>query len=292
MAIAWRGPGAWHWRHYGQDYVAQAGADGWRVRISGNDYAFRRLDGWLPAGSDIHILLSGPSIATIREPALLSRQPTITVNGSYRILEGSGGRADLYLVSDVGFVRRQWPALLAGVRCARALAVDHRVALEIARHDRQLLHSLPVYLFDNLTRPYRQSAHWWRRFPATQLPAEGRRCAFSQDARIGFFPSRTVAYLALQIAAAQHPRRIVLFGLDLGGAGRYYSENAPERSMLARDFAEYIVPDFRFAANLLRAQGVEVLNASPDSALPASVLPRVDPNEWLREPPPGLARSA
>lgn len=262
------------------------------MRIDGADYGFRTLDRWLPAGETVHVLLSGPSVAAIREPARLCGRQAITVNGSHRILEGSGVRAALYLVSDVGFVRRQWPVLLEGLRRADALAVDHRVALEIARRDRELLRSLPVYLFDNLTRPYGASAHWWRRFPPDRLPADGRRCAFSQDARLGFFPSCTVAYLALQIAAAQRPRRIVFFGLDLDGGPRYYAEERPERSMLQKDFAEFIVPDFRFAAGLLRARGIEVLNASPRSALPEAIFPRVDAEACLRDAQPASAQSA
>ncbi|NKF21648.1 hypothetical protein [Solimonas marina] len=283
-ALLWRGRGCWHWRHYGRHYRAEVRAGGWDVTIERRRYRLRSLSHWLPSGRNVHIVLSGPSISRIDAPDLLLQGARITVNGSFQILADGGVHSDLYLISDVGYVRRQWSSVQAGIANARALAVDHRVALELARRDPDLFDRIPTYLFDNLQRPYRQSSAWWRRFSPAELAMDGQRCAFSNDADIGFYPSRTVAFLALQIAAAQRPRRIVLFGLDLS-EGRYYAEATPERSMLQQDYAEYIAPDFRFAADLLRNTSIEVINASLQSTLPGDILPRVDPNEYLKQLP-------
>lgn len=280
LTIAWRGPAYWHWRYYGNQYRAQRDGGIWRVDIDGHQFEARSLEAWLQPGGTVHILLSGPSVRQLPDPSRLLQHPTITVNGSYRILQSAGQRADLYLLSDVGFVRRQWETVSQGIASARALAVDHRVLLEIIRRDPQVAHRVPIYLFDNLTRPYGRSSAWWRQ-PPSSLPRDGRRCAFSMQPSLGFFPSCTVAYLALQIAAAQKPRRIVLFGLDLNGGARYYAEQNAERSMLLDDFERSIMPDFAFSAGVLKQAQIEVINASPASALPNSIFPHADPLSCL-----------
>ncbi|MFT4047458.1 MAG: hypothetical protein QM661_12280 [Solimonas sp.] len=281
LAIVWRGPACWHWRYYGWDYAARLEGDGWRVRAFGHDYRFGTLAAWRPAAEAIHIVLSGPSVRQIGDPSALAARPVIAVNGSYRVLAEQGLRADLYAVVDIGYVRRQWDDFVAGVRAAKALAIDHRMVVEIARRDPQLLREVDVRLFDSLLRPYRRSAHWWTRPPQAGLFRDGRRAAFSLSADAGYFPSCTVAYLALQIAATQRPRRIVFFGLDLDGGGRFYRERQREKTMIADDYERAIRPDFAFAAGVLRGEGIEVLNASPDSRLPDSVFARVAPARVL-----------
>ncbi|WP_420468263.1 hypothetical protein [Panacagrimonas sp.] len=253
------------------------------MRALGHRLDCADLGGWLPPGGSVHIVLSGPSIATIAEPTRLAMRPTVVVNGSFRVLLDAGCSADLYVVSDVGFVRRQWSRFVAGVRASRALALDHRVLLEVLRRDPEALAGKQLRLFDNLLRPYGRSARWWSgAIPAT-VRRRDRTAAFSVDPAFGYFPSCTVAYLALQMAASQRPARIVLFGLDLGGARRYYDEAQPEQSMLQRDLQRCILPHLRLAAQTLADLGIAVHNASPDSAVPASIFPRMSPSEYLQD---------
>lgn len=291
-AIAWRGPAYWHWRYYGFDYRARLAGGEWHVRVLGRERRFATLGGWQPPGQVIHIVLSGPSVGRIAEPERLARAPTITVNGSYEALSALGGRPDLYVVSDVGFVRRQWDRFVEGVRVARALAFDHRVILEAARRDPALLDGRTVYAFDNLLRPYGRSARWWRRTADPRVRRHAGGAVFSVAPELGFFPSCTVAYIALQIAAAQRPRRIVFFGLDLGGGARFYGEAQPEKSMLEGDLQRCIVPHFTFAAAELKGLSIQVLNASPASALPDAVFPRLSPEAALAMAPDAAAPAA
>ena len=286
LLIAPRGPARWHWRHYGFDYAAclDRAAGSWRLRVFGEDEEVLSMARWRPASDTVHIVLSGPSVRTIAAPQRLADHPVISVNGSFRLLQQAGLASDLYLVSDVGFVRRQWSTVVEGIRAARAIAVDHRVALEIARRDRSLLRSQPVHLFDNLQRPYHRSSSWWHGAVPDGVWRDARRALFSRDPSFGFFPSCTVAYLALQIAACLPLRRIVLFGLDLDGGPRFYAEPRAEQSMIAKDLHDCIVPHFAFAAPILRDAGIEVINASPHSALPEAILRRADPNDVLRGP--------
>lgn len=254
----------------------------------GQTFAFADPADCLPRGSNIHIVLSGPSIATLPRPELLAAHPTIVVNGSFQVLRDAGIKADLYVVSDVGFLRRQWPCFVEGVRNAHALALDHRVLLEVLRRDAGLIAGKALRLFDNLLRPYGRSARWWSGAVPPGVHHRDRHAAFSTDPAFGYFPSCTVAYLALQLAATQAPTRIVLFGLDLGGARRYYAEAQPERSMLENDLQGCILPHFRLAAHALARLGITVRNASADSALPASIIERVSPSEYLQSLPQTL----
>lgn len=256
---------------------------GWQVQALGHRLSCADLQGGLPPGGTVHIVLSGPSIAAIGQPAQLARHPTVVVNGSFQILRDAGCRADLYVVSDVGFVRRQWSRFVAGVQASRALAVDHRVLLEVLRRDPGVLEGTELRLFDNLLRPYgRPSCRWVRAMPPGVF-GEGRTGVFSADAVFGYHPSCTVAYLALQIAATQRPARIVLFGLDLGGGGaRYYPEARAEQSMLQQDLHGCILPHLALAARALATMGIEVRNATPDSALPESVIARLSPHDYLQ----------
>jgi Kdo-III transferase WaaZ len=280
--LLFRGPFFWHWRYYAWDYRAQKRASSWTLRLFGQHYELPALAQWQPQAHELHVVLSGPSIGSLREPARLTLRPVIAVNGSWRILAEQGHRAALYVISDVGYLRRQWETFLAGLAVSEALACDHRILLEIARRDASLLRKHRIYLFDDLQRPYRQSRRWWKRFGPQRLSYDAdHSVAFSLDADIGFHPSKTVAYLALQIAASRQPRRIVLFGLDLSDGKRYFKEATPEKSMLQNDFAAAILPHFTFAAGVLRERGIETLNASPDSSLPESVFRRIDPNAYL-----------
>ena len=282
LLIAFRGPACWHWRHFGFDYSARPTASGWDVKVLGRHRLFGSLRDWgARSGETIHIVSSGPSIATLTEPERLNLASTITVNGSFRCLSKVGALADLYVVSDIGFVRRQWDALMEGIDAARAVAVDHRVALEIARRDMSVFDRRPFLLFDNVQRPFGRSSRWWSSAADAQVWRRDRDCAFSQSLDWGFFPSCTVAYVALQIAALSAPRRIVLFGLDLNAGPRFYDETQPEKSMIGKDLEGCILPHFAFASSVLREQGIEVLNASPQSAVPREVFQRVEPNAYL-----------
>lgn len=281
ISISWRGPAYWHWRHFGDDYVTRRVGDVWHSEVLGRAYAFNAVSAWQPPGETIHIVLSGPSVGTITDPRRIALAPTLCVNGSFRLFESIGVRPDLYLLSDGGFVRRQWPTFLQGAAISRALCADHRLLLQIARGDPALLRDRPVYTFDNLVRPYGRSSRWQSRADTAVLHRCGRDYAFSVSDEEGYFMSRTVAYLALQIAASQRPKRIVFFGMDFGGGRRYYEERSPERSMLDSDYEIAILPHMRFASRVLATAGIEVLNASPDSRLPDEVFPRVEPNAYL-----------
>ena len=237
------------------------------------------IAGWLAPDATVHILLSGPSVGRIEAPQRIADAPTITVNGSFRVLRNVGSVSALYLVSDVGFVRRQWQTFREGADSALALALDHRVLYEVMRRDPALVQRRTVYLFDNLLRPYGRSSHWWKTPPNPAVWQRAPEVAFSSDAAFGYHPSCSVAYLALQIAATQRPAGVTLFGLDLGG-GRYYAESQPERSMLQQDL-QPILAHLAFAARCLSESGIRQINASLDSALPASVMPQADPNAYL-----------
>jgi KDO transferase-3 len=102
---------------------------------------------------------------------------------------------------------------------------------------------------------------------------------FSTNLTKGLFCGRTIGFRAIQIAYFLGFRRIFVLGMDLGGAEsqlRFYDEASSARpSMLEQDYERWILPSFEVLCFNLNRLGLEVYNLSPNSRLPASVLPRL-----------------
>ena len=110
---------------------------GWQVQALGHRLSCANLQGGLAPGGTLHIVLSGPSVAGIAQPARLSWRPTVVVNGSFQILRDAGCGADLYVVSDVGFVRRQWSRFVAGVQAVSIIGANQ--AARFSSEEEQML---------------------------------------------------------------------------------------------------------------------------------------------------------
>jgi len=85
--------------------------------------------------------------------------------------------------------------------------------------------------------------------------------------------------LALQVAVSKGAKRILLFGVDLGGSHYFGDHPPPLKNPTPQRFDV-----FKKQFNGYRPSGVEIYNCSPNSALKA--YPFKDPEEFLPKPPP------
>jgi len=283
--LAMRGKRVWHWRYYGPHYHAERTDAGYSVTYRG-----RRFDFGVPVRSEhvdrpLIILCAGPSVSEILRPERVWGHTALAMNGSHSLYDGNAEVFSYYLVSDIGFIRRQWDSFVRGVAVSRTLLLDHRVIAEVLSRSEAPLRGKEVLCFNNLHRPFGRPLE-----KPQDRPQAGFFCrdgiVFSINPDLGFNPSKTVAYVALEIGVALGFRDIRFLGLDLGGSGRFYAEKGAEKTMIADDYEGYIEPHFRYASEVCGRLGVVLRNGSPVSRLPNAIIPRTSP-EWVLSEPMG-----
>lgn len=303
MAIAPRGFDLWPRaisRASGSDAAAgpASGETGFAVQWRGKAIAETRP--WAELRNEFSrrvalVACSGPSLSL---DLLRHTGPAgfcIAVNGAVAPLAQQGIRPDAYAVTDPDFAFGRFALLRMGVESAAISFLSFAVLAEIARKDRALLRGRRIYLTDLIN-------HYWERDKLTDSEFRSRygsdsrlrwhptrdagdAVGFSLDPQLGLFCGRTIGFRAVQIARYLGCRRIVMTGLDLkapASAPRIYDEaGRPRPTRLDADYEEFILPSFEVAAAVAAEEGWELINASPGSRLPESVIPKVDPMQML-----------
>jgi Kdo-III transferase WaaZ len=111
---------------------------------------------------------------------------------------------------------------------------------------------------------------WFRQKP--------NRIGFSRNLEKGYFSSRTIPYAGIQLAYHLGFNRVFVVGMDLNSSlGRFYEQGCEAvRSRLDGDYEHYILPCFELMAERVINPDFRVFNLSPNSRLPASVVPKLD----------------
>lgn len=219
----------------------------------------------------------------------------IAVNGAVAPLARHDLRPDAYAVTDPDFAFGRFDLLRMGIESAAINFLSFAVLAEIVRKDRGLLRGRRIYLTDLVN-------HYWDRGKLADNEFRSRygsdsrlrwhptrdagdAVGFSLDPQLGLFCGRTIGFRAVQIARFLGCRRIVLTGLDLNApasAPRIYDEaGRPRPTRLEADYEQFILPSFEVAAALAAEEGWELINVSPGSRLPGSVIPNIDPMQML-----------
>lgn len=280
----------WHNRHFDTRYRATEGEPGhWAVSWRNVPVRCRPLPELVrqPHPPVCHIFASGPSLAALREPARLFKDFTICLNGSYRVAEQAGQPCDLFVTFDAGFIRRRFEDFKRARPWARTVVIDHLVFFLTLSQDASLGRSLNPFLYNDANRPYLGRAVEKARQLQTHFRSgqdyvsDGREAGgiISRSAQIGLASNASVVCLALQVAWLMGFREVRIYGMDLGGPARFYSEAArTEPTKLDESYESHLLPWFRsFAANFC-GPAFRVFNCSATSRLPADILPRLDPN--------------
>lgn len=285
----WHPRDYWHNRHFDGRYQAELRAPGdWSVRWRGKPVATQSLGALerLPHGEVCHIIASGPSLAELREPARLFNDFTICLNGSFRVAQQVGRPCDLFVTFDAGFIRRRFGDFQAAVPWSKHFLLDHLMFYLIHRQNQMLASQLNPFLYDDANRPFRarskeRTAQLAREFRLggdfLVNPADGRAW-MSRSASVGLVSGASVVCLALQAAWLMRFREVRIYGMDLGGPGRFYAERGKREPMrLATDFEDLRHWFAAFAASYCGPE-FRVFNCSSTSRLPVEILPRRDAN--------------
>ncbi len=238
-----------------------------------------------PAGPDLHIIATGPSIATINYRRLPSSR-LLGVNGAIELTRHYPElHFDLYCIIDYTFITGRPDiakrivndaslTLITSPKCLfyliRLLGVD-ALNCRIA-----LIEDIAERYNEPTGRSLRQAAA----HPAMHTLPGNAALGFSQDIHQGVYRGGTVAFVALQVGAALGYEKIYLHGVDIGNADtqpRFYeTPQSRQGSHLIAEYSGIILPSFQLAAEVLRARKIVVENLSPVSALPESIFPKTD----------------
>lgn len=249
-------------------------------------------EGFDPAHKEVHLILSGPSVAEIRYDEL-DIKVAMGVNGSIVLARQFDLPFRYYCIIDQTFVRQR----IDLVREVVARDLTLYVTPDVLRY---LMQGIPpetyrcrICVIELVSeRAYERRASpevlsdLVASSPELKLFNAREGLGYSFNASLGVFDADTVAYPALQVLVSGGAQTVYLHGLDITASKglRFYDEgDNPQFSRLGRNFERLIEPSFRFAAALLRKRNVNIFNLSPISSLSGEVIPRFDWHDLPRK---------
>ena len=245
---------------------------------------------------DAFILASGPSIQGL-DLTPLRDHATFAVNGSIAKLHDLGFSPQYYVVVDKDFVRTRFDYLrLATGGSTRCFFPPHLIR-HICDQDPSWPGGALLHLLDPVNARHGMpsvSARSLRDHLANEpdfllhpdLATDVSLVGFSTNLEKGSFTSGTVVHPALQVAYYLGFKRVFILGMDLTVSPqqpRFYPEgDHPRPCRLSDVFTSHIVPCMELVRELGRRSSFAVYNVSPESRLPANILPTITYEEALR----------
>ncbi len=203
--------------------------------------------------------------------------PMITMNGAVALFEGTAIQPFFYACTDMSFPTQQ-PELFS-----HAMQISQRVALweEFIRRNSIRPHGKLYALKSAAKQSWVDSIFKKNNDLVRSRSIFGHRrksIGFSKNLSDGFFDSRTVAYLALQLAYHAGFTKVILVGVDLQqSSGRFY-ETADSRISpceLDQHFHTRILPSLKLMSKKVMNKNFSVYNLSGNSRIPDSVIPNI-----------------
>ncbi len=279
--LTWDG-GLKHMRHFNHDY-----------RFSRNEQGLNKmyhLQREISSGVPIHELLnpiqrpvslatSGPSaLQHDWESLRTSGRMVIAVTGGATFLKQQGITPDLIVVTDPNFcvTGGQHIQDAAGI----PLIIEYRAAVSLHTHFPDALKDRPVTFIERINSWYcipalsKQLLHNYnensgRPFTISPKPDDLGRIGWSDNINLGFYPSATVAFVALQVLVALGAKDIEIIGMDLGGDTSIYDHARP--SKLHENYDRVILPSFEIMGEALQNRGISISNLSLTCRLPDEI---------------------
>ncbi len=274
----------WHNRGFASRQSIEEDDLGFTIRWEGRgELRAKSLRQLRRRGDVASVLASGPSVRSLRRLERLFDRPVCCVNGSVEMAAAVGRRADYYFVSDYRFILEKPELFRAGTRVADAVVLGPMAVFAAMIAAPDAVEGVELFLREDLRRPFKRPRPTNRelaRDPNVIANASGD-LVFSLDPIRGTCAAGTVVFDAVQVLYGIGYREIFMFGVDLSDGPRFYSETDPAVNELSHAYERGIEPAFELVAEYLRRSGRRLVNGSPDSRLPDSIIPKADGNDLL-----------
>lgn len=282
--------GFWHNRKYDPSFEMETGANGQAsFSLKGRHVCTTRPISQLRATSKTAcIIASGPSVKKITDVSQFHSQSCACVNGSYMLAEKLGLSPDYYVVCDAKFFSEygKHELFMRAIKGSKRFITQHHVLHKAAQMGLDLTQANEIYLYDDLRRPFKQSKKplsFYSQDKTHFLTHKVHNMGFSMSPTMGIFSSGTVVYNTTQVLFGCGVDSIYVFGMDLTCQTRFYESSLEYPSDHDASFSDRTLPSFELVAEYLSQHpDKHMWNCSPDSRMPAEVIPKLDPNEALR----------
>jgi KDO transferase-3 len=231
------------------------------------------------------IIASGPSVKTITDTSQFHAQSCACVNGSYALAEQFGFVPDYYVVCDPVFVNCQKELFMRAIKGSKRFVTQHHLIHRAAQMGLDLTQANEIYVYDDLRRPFKQvkkPLSYFSQNPDHYLTHNTHNMAYSMSPALGLFSSSTVVYNAVQILFGSGVDSLYIFGMDLNSQKRFYETLRTAPTHIEESYEDRTLPSFELVSEFLKQYpDKRIWNCSPDSRLPAEIIPKLDPNEAL-----------
>lgn len=273
-----------HLRHFDRDYSFVRTDEG----IASMSFRGETVASFIPLKELIGKITRPVSLVTLGPSARAhdwnreknSGRMIVSVSGGATFLTELGITPDLLVVSDPDFSKA------AGYHLENApgvpLVIELRAMAALHAHFPAALKNRPITVIERVNKWFGVAAlskadlaesnrisgcPFW----ISEVPDQLVRIGWSDRPELGFFPSSTVALVALQVIVALGGNDIEIIGMDLGGGNSVYTGTGPSR--LAEHYETVLLPSFQIMGQALANRGVRIRNLSPTCLLPSSIFP-------------------
>ncbi len=228
----------------------------------------------------VTLVTTGPSALDYDWESLRrSGRMIVTVTGGTKFLQDRGFNPELLVVTDPDFCKLNGFHIrdAAGIPLVieyRSAAAAHRYFPTSLDHRRVSLiervnkwYGIPELSHESLCSMNRESGSPFV-IPDNTTDRLGR-LGWSNRLALGFYPSSTVAFVALQVLVELGAKDIEIVGMDLGGTHSVYANALP--SKLQQTYSTIILPSFFSMKSALAGRGIRIKNLSPVSPLPTEI---------------------
>jgi hypothetical protein len=226
----------------------------------------------------VTLVTTGPSAMDHDwESVRRSGRMIVGVTGGATFLRERGIVPELLILSDPGFGKTGG----YHIRDAQGvpLVLEYRCAAALFKYFPEALQNRPISLLERVNRwygvPALEAADLERLNETSGSPfrldgtAVDSRIGWSDRLDLGFFPSSTVAFVALQILVGLGAEDIEIIGMDLGGTSSIYGNARPSR--LRENYESAILPCFEVMHTVLSGRKVRIRNLSKACPLPGEI---------------------
>lgn len=238
-------------------------------------------------GGSCFVVATGPSLAQV-DLGSIAPYPSISLNCAIRKFSAADMAPGHCLIVDRRIFENQWDCVRASILSGANCYFSYVGLSRICEREPELLQQGNIYLIESIGKKYGEARLSKRDFYQAHagdpevyldasLPGLARTIGYSSSAEKGFFPGKTVATWAVQLAHYLGYTQIFILGMDLGGTGKqhFYQDQAGKPPDFLRDYEPYIRACFEQARRAAEREGFGIYNLSAQSTLPDAIIPKI-----------------